>query len=157
MSDVRIFRVREFTETGGNADFERDTPLDNKPNAASHVAYTTGGVGPESLFRGIIKEIAVHLTSTNAVTYQLAIYQCIDGANNSYELESDRLFYSPNQPGGSPDPLANDTHYVWKCLCTPFVLDDVAFFYFNINWSAAPGRVNGFIEIEGRREAYGEG
>jgi hypothetical protein len=155
MSDIRHFRNREYTESGGNARWSDNDTLGNRPNAANYIRFTIPGIGPYALRKGILKELRLHLTSTNSVTYQIEYLQSIAGANGSFELVSDRLFYSPNQPGGSPDPLQPNTTYEWRCLCTPFTLETVSQFYYNIAWSGAPGPVNGFMEVEGRREAYG--
>lgn len=153
--DVRLFRFRQFEETA-NADWDYDAAkdLDDKPGSLDIVELDHPCVGPYHVHKGIVNRIHIHLTSTNAVTYQFAFYGCRDGAAASMQLESDKIFDSTWQVGGSPDPLQPNTEYIWDCLCIPFCLCYLSRIYHNIVWSAATGPVTGYIEVAGRRVAY---
>lgn len=155
--DIRHFRLRHYVDDTTDANFIRDGNLDDQPNADSYVELTGSCVGPEHVHRGTITRIHLRLIPTNAVTFQIAFYGCRDGAAGTNQLESDKLFDSTWQVGGSPDPLVADTEYVWDCLCTPFCLCALSRIYYNIAWSAAPGNTVGYISVEGRREAYDDG
>lgn len=150
-----MFRFRQFGETAeAGWDYDAAKDLNDRPGADDYINLDPVCVGPVQVKQGIVKRIHIRLNSTNAVTYQFALYGCIVGANASMQLESDKIFDSTWQVGGSADPLQPNTEYIWDCLCIPFCLCHLSAIYHNIVWSAATGPVTGYIEVGGRREAY---
>ena len=146
------FRIVAYYEAT-SAQLSTDSTVDNKPTL--NIGATQGNRGAFYSRNGTITTVAIRVNPTNAVTADFEIYQSPDGANNSYQLRADNLFKSWDNAVNDVADLADDTEYKWEGLEIPFTLDNGSpgDFWFNLDWSGAPGDTTGYIMIGGWREA----
>lgn len=134
----KFFTVGKLA-VAADADFELDSALNKKPTTALDVT--------DYFHMGEARKIMFHLTSTNAVTFQIAFYQHDAGATASVELASHEIYRT------TEDWANNDvnTDYSVGELARGFNLIDAGEINYNINWSGNPGRVTGFIRVFGEK------
>lgn len=132
-----------------DAKLTTDSAKDTKPTRL--IGLSNEDRGGAYFFNGILTTVGIRLNPANAVTYDFEVYQGADGADSSYRLRSDRIFSSEDNHDLDVAACADDTVYEWD-IWVPFKLDDPGDFYFNIDWSAAPGNTTGYIFLAGWRE-----
>ena len=133
--------------------FSTDTPYGNKPDNGSigPIAITFGaadapvGGSPTIVTGGEINRVHFRLNPTNAVTYRLTLYQSVDGADGTYQVESNKLFDSTEVVAAA----VGDTEYDAHELVRPFVLDSLQI-WLAVDWSAAPGNTTGYCVVSGK-------
>ena len=148
------FRIRVYSEEALAA-FAVDEAYGTVPTRS--FGYVDGAAntaeenspGPPQAHFVRITNIHWRLNPANAVTYDLYLYATIDGAVNTYQLESDKFFDSEREVVAD---CADDVEYLYECdrvthLCNGGLI------YYVINWSAAPGDTTGYIEVCGERDA----
>ena len=148
----KFFRIRIFGEAALGA-FATDEAYGSVPTRT--LGFTDGVVStlshgaPGPGHTGFVRVTNVHhsLTPTNAVTYRLYIYSSNDGAANSRELESDKIYDSTEH---AVNCIAA-TEYLREVDRTTFLTDHGTLHYV-IDWSAAPGNTAGYIEVCGERD-----
>jgi hypothetical protein len=131
-----------------------DSAIDTKPTRT--LGATSQDVGAQLFHHGVISTVGCRLNPANAVTYKLEVLQSNDGASASYQNRSQHLFHSWDHAAitvGVVADLVDDVSYRWEGLDIPFFLEDIGDFWFNIDWSGAPGNTLGYIFIGGMREA----
>ena len=148
MSSMVPFRVAMYYEAT-NARLSDDDTLDNKPT--NTMGLSNGDKGAVPMHEGILDYIGIRLNPSNAVTFEVEFYQDDTGANNSYQLRSDRLFLTSDNAVADVAAGADDTWYEWCNVNIPFRLVDPGDFFYNIAWSGAPGNTTGMIVLGGRR------
>jgi hypothetical protein len=105
--------------------------------------YLSSVVYPTKFRAGFIKRIHFRIKPTNAVTYTLRIWgTAINGAVTPYG-ENLKLLWE------SPAARASDVDYDETELDIPFGLGYVGRIYYSLEWSAAAGNCQGFIEVSG--------
>ena len=146
------FRINAYYEAT-SAQLSTDSTVDNKPTL--NIGAAQGNKGAFYARNGTITTIAIRLNPTNAVTYDFELIQDDAGANNSYQLRADNLFKSWDNAILDVADCGDDTEYKWEGLDIPFSLPAIhaGDFWFNIDWSGAPGDTTGYIMIGGWREA----
>ena len=149
--DIRVFRMERSTE-GGDAfatELATDDAYLTKPTRTIGHANDSGR--PGHLVNGELHRVYFKLNPTNAVTYRLIIFRSDNGAANTAELETQVVWDSAE---AWPADCQDDVIYDAQNLTKTFSLANIGYFYYGIDWSAAPGAVlDSFIVIEGRRRA----
>jgi len=153
-SSLSVFRNYFYAEST-SAGLSTDSDWDDQPDQSigpGLVAGVTGyGYNSPAVRRGILKRVYYQINPTNAVTYRLTILEARTGADQSYQTRMNIIFDSNEvTPGGA----AGDTRYDATELDRPFTLESRGDFYYNLDWSGAPGDTTGFIYISG---VYEEG
>ena len=101
---------------------------------------------PSTVIDGLINRVHWRINPTNAVTYDFWILT--DAQADDYASES-LIVFSSEDTAGIAD-CADNTEYIVEGLEIPFHLSIVGYFYYLIDWSAAPGNTPGYLKIEGR-------
>jgi len=94
---------------------------------------------PDTLKSGTVLRIHYRIKSSNSSTYTLRIWADAIAAN--YESNLNMLYESPSLQ-------ASDTDYDRE-VEIPFILGAEGSFYYSLEWSAASGDHQGFIEASG--------
>ncbi len=117
---------------------ETDTP----------VQVLTANEDCENLREGEITQVKIRLNFANAVTYKVRIWRRASAGD--YQSDSDLLWTSEDN---LPANLADDVSYVDKLGGEPIVfsLEEMGKMYFGVEWSGAPGNIQGYIQVSGRR------
>ena len=150
MVDMIPFRVERF-HTVTSAEFTTDTAVEAVPTVRLGADGSDDGA---SWFRGgILNYIEFRLNPTNAVTYQFQLFESNSYGHGGYELQKECLFRSWDNPITDVVACADDTRYGFHGLNIPFRLLWPGDFWYNIDWSAAPGNTTGYIIVGGLREA----
>lgn len=129
------FKYSELQEAAAAAKFNTDQTKTDTPTLKLNDVRV-----PDTLKSGIIKRIHYRINPANAVTYTLRIWAA--AIDNDYESNLNLLYESPS---GQVD----DEDYDRSELSIPFVLAAEGDMYYSIDWSAASGNVQGFIEVSG--------
>jgi len=128
----RLFRLKEVAAAG---DFDTDQVKTDTPTLTLN-----SGVVPDTLKVGFIKRIHYRLNFANAVTFTLRLWQAAIAGD--YESNLNMLYESPAAQ-------ADDTDYDIGELDIPFILAAEGVMFFSIDWTAACGNIQGFIEVSG--------
>jgi len=98
---------------------------------------------PDDLRRGVIKRIRYRLNYVNAETYTLRLWAASE--TGDYESALHLLWESPAAQ-------ADDTEYTLDATDfgeIPFILRRAGRIYFSVEWTGAPGNIQGFIRVDG--------
>jgi len=128
------FKYSILQETAAAGIFDGDSAKTDIPTG-----YLTTK-SPDTLKSGMIKRIHYRIKAANSVTFTLYIWQAAKAADYDSNLN---LLYE------SPSGQVSDTDYDRAEMDIPFILATEGTIYYSINWSGAPGNVNGFIEVSG--------
>jgi hypothetical protein len=148
--DMIPFREEMFYEVT-NANFTTDTAAEATPTR--RIGVSPGNHGATYFRGGTLEYVEIRLNPANPVTYTFQLFEGNGLAHGGYELQSECLFRSWDNPVTDVAACADDTRYGWHGLRIPFHLTSAGNFWFNIDWSAAPGDTTGYIVIGGMREA----
>lgn len=137
-SEQATFKLRQLQEAAAADKFD-----DDQDKATLPTWYFTDDIDPSNLTEGIITRIHFRLKPANAVTYTLRLWRAaVDGSTAPYEENMEMLYESDSA-------RASDVDYDLTELRIPFKLADAGKLYYSIDWSAASGNVQGFIEVSG--------
>lgn len=122
---------------GTDADITTSKSVTDQPTAYF------GNVDPDTIKSGIIKRIHFRINNANAVTFILRLWQA--SIANDYESEMNLLWSSTDIIAQCVD----DDEYDVNGLDIPFKLTDRGKMYFSLEWSAASGNVQGYMQVSG--------
>ena len=103
-------------------------------------------IGPVSIGFARITNIHFKLVPTNAVTYNLYLYQNSGGAG--VQVESNKFFDSVSEIGAN---IVGNVEYLREVDRTVYI-EFPGYVWYIIDWSAAPGDTTGYIEVCGERD-----
>jgi hypothetical protein len=129
------FVYRELKEVAAAGQFDTDQAKTDTPTL-TFATYRN----PDTLKSGMINRIHYRLNFANAVTYQLRLWAAAIAAD--YESNLNMLY-----EGAAAQ--ADDTDYDITELDIPFILAAEGLMYYSIDWTAACGNIQGFIEVSG--------
>lgn len=137
-SDPATFRLGKLQEAAAAAKFNVDQDKVTLPTL-----MLDDEIDPTNILEGVITRIHFRIKPTNAVTYTLRLWRAaVDGSTKPYE-ENKAMLYE------SAAGLVSDTDYDITELSIPFKLAEAGKLYYSLDWSAATGNVQGFIEVSG--------
>lgn len=129
------FVYRQLREAAGAGDFNVDEAKTDTPTL-----YFTTYRNPDTLKSGMINRIHFRINAANVVTFTLRLWAAAIAAD--YESNMNMLYESAAA-------LVRDTDYDITELDIPFILALEGVMYYSLDWSAASGNVQGFIEVSG--------
>lgn len=132
----------KLDEDGSNNYFDTDQTKTDTPTLTlgDHERATDKGVATDAVKSGVIHRVHYRLKPTNAVTYQLFLWEAAKAGN--YESNM-RMIYS------TATGQVSDTDYDKGELAIPFYLHKKGSMYYSIDWSGTPGTTQGFIVVSG--------
>lgn len=137
-SEQSTFKLRKLQETAAADKFD-----DSQGKAVLPTWMLDDEIDPTNLQEGRIHRIHFRLNPANAVTYTLRIWRkAVDGATKPYEENMELLYESLTA-------RVKDVDYDLTELDIPFKLYESGKLYYSLEWSAATGNINGFIEVSG--------
>lgn len=151
MVDMAPFRVEMFSDVTTGRFTDADT-VDHPPGHS--IGLLQGDRGSGRFLNGVLTAMGIRLNPTNAVTYRIELYSRYDGAwaDHSFELRACNLFKSWDNSVTDVAACVDDVEYGWIGLDVPFQLSDPGSFFYNLEWSGAPGDTTGMIVLGGMRE-----
>jgi len=129
------FSVKLVDEDGTGNYFETDKAETDTPTTSIDSEY--------KMRVGKINRVHWRLNPTNAVTYDLYIFG--DALAADYASQAEKLFDSNDVVAD----CADDTEYDATGLDIPFRLRTPGEWWYNTDWSGAPGNTTGYLCIEG--------
>ena len=100
----------------------------------------------ENLREGVIRQVKIRLNFANAVTFKVRIWRRASAGD--YQSDSDLLWTSEDNLLAD---LADDVTYIDTDLHVAFSLEEAGKMYFGVEWSGAPGNIQGYIQVTGER------
>lgn len=129
-----VFRYYKLQEAAAATPFSTDQDKTTTPTLKLDTA-----TDPNSLQEGILRRVHYRIKSANAVTYTLRLWSA--AIANDYESNLNMIYESPAAQ-------VSDTDYDEE-VEIPFKLAVKGEIYYSIDWSAASGNAQGFIEATG--------
>lgn len=129
------FRLSALQEAAGAGTFDTDQIITDTPTL-----LLDDIIVPDNLKEGFINRIYYRFNWVAAETYTLRIWQAAIDAD--YESAMSLLYESAAL-------RANDTPYDAAELHIPFILATPGEMFYSIDWTGAPGNIQGFIQVTG--------